>query len=109
GVERERLAQVHLEDERATRDLRPHLDPFGTGRDVRFHDLLVPREALTVSSAVQVSGRPIARWISNTSAWVIFSPGSSAATPLPASRSGSSNAVSSGIPARRDGTGRPRS
>ena len=47
---------------------------------------------LTVSSAVHVSGRPMPRWMSYTSACVIFSPGSSAATPLSASRSGSSSA-----------------
>ncbi len=47
---------------------------------------------LTVSSAVHVSGRPIPRWMSYTSACLIFSPGSRAATPLPASRSGSSSA-----------------
>ncbi len=50
---------------------------------------------LIVSSAVHVSGRPMWRWMPYTSAWVTFSPGRSAATPFPASRSGSSSAVSS--------------
>ena len=44
---------------------------------------------LTVSSAVHVSGRPMPRWRSYTSACRIFSPGRSAATPLFASRNGS--------------------
>ena len=70
-------------DERAARHLRPHLDAFGTGRGVRSMIFSCHGKPLTVSSAVQVSGRPIARWISYTSAWVIFSPGSNAATPLP--------------------------
>ncbi len=34
-VERERLAQVHLEHERPARDLRPHLDAVGARRGVR--------------------------------------------------------------------------
>ena len=45
-VERERLAQVHLEHERPARHLRPHLDALGARRGVGLHDLLVPREAL---------------------------------------------------------------
>ena len=45
-VERERLAQVHLERQRAARNLRPHFGAFGAGRDVGRHDPLVPRVAL---------------------------------------------------------------
>ena len=83
-VERERLAQVHLEHERPARHLRPHLDALGPRRVV-FASMIFSchGKPLTVSSAVHVSGRPIARWRSNTSACVTFSPGSSATTPLP--------------------------
>ena len=44
-VERERLEEVHLEHERAARDLRPHLDAVGPGPVVGLDDTLVVRDA----------------------------------------------------------------
>ncbi len=61
----------------------------------------------TVSSAVQVMGRPTSSC--RVKSWSLEKtpPGSSAITPLPALRSGSSSARSSARSPTRDGTGRP--
>ena len=68
-------------------------DALGARRGVRRHDLLVPRVALDGEQRGPRERAAAARWTSNTSACVTFSPGSSAATPLRASRSGSSTSA----------------